>query len=337
MSNHGHIYLYSAHGHPAEATITGCVIKGTRRTPIPSPRVLTRIWGSISQFRVRVLSGVVLNVTIGDRSTLVHSDSRGQFVATLGGESAEPLPPGLHEVSVRAVGGERSVPECRGEVYIYGPRQPFGVISDYDDTLVFSHVTSRLRMIHDHLMHQPDQVVPVAGMERLYRALAHQGGNELPFPAFYVSASPSQLHHRIVSTLDFNGFPRGPLFLKALGLAGLLPRALARRLAGRPSGPHAGKLIYKLATCQAILDRYPWMQFYCFGDSGQADAEVYTQLANRERNQGRIPRIFIHDLTPHTPRSPAERLHYFRTPSEAARILHTDGVLSDEGLTQVQP
>ena len=92
------------------------------------------------------------------------------------------------------------------------PQAQFGVISDIDDTVVHSNVTSKLRMILTVALSNARTRKPFKGVAAFYRAL-HAGVN----PVFYVSKSPWNLYAPLVEYLEVQGLPLGPLLLRDFG------------------------------------------------------------------------------------------------------------------------
>ena len=90
----------------------------------------------------------------------------------------------------------------------------FGVISDIDDTVVTSNVTSKLRMILTVALTNARTRKPFKGVAAFYRAL-HAGVN----PVFYVSKSPWNLYAPIVEYLEVQGLPRGTVDAARLRLS----------------------------------------------------------------------------------------------------------------------
>src|SRR5919199_1538593 len=153
----------------------------------------------------------------------------------------------------------------------------FGVISDLDDTVVRSNVTSFLKMAQIVLLNNAHTRLPFEGVPSFYHALQRGEGQEFN-PIFYVSSSPWNLYDLLEDFLDVHGVPEGPLFLKDWSPTTVL-----------------GHEKHKLGVIRTLLATYPGLPFVLIGDSGEKDPEIYHK-AVRE-HPGRIGAIYIRDVT----------------------------------------
>jgi phosphatidate phosphatase APP1 len=145
----------------------------------------------------------------------------------------------------------------------------FGVVSDIDDTVVYSHVMRKVRMLLTVAFSNAHTRKPFEGVAAFYRAL-HAGRN----PFFYVSNSQWNLYVPLAEFLDIQGLPEGPLFLRNLGLR--MPRD------------------HKCVAISALLAAYPRLPFVLIGDSGENDPEVYRDILRRHPERIRV--IYIRSV-----------------------------------------
>ena len=172
------------------------------------------------------------------------------------------------------------------------PESAFGVISDLDDTVIRTDVTSTLRMIRNVFLHNAHTRMPFPGVAAFYRAL-QKGTGASPFnPVFYVSSSPWNLHDVLTEFLNVQKIPLGPLLLRDWGLtsSGVVP---------------AGNAEHKLEAIRRILGLFPALPFLLIGDSGQEDPEIYHRVVRE--NPDRIRAVYIRNVTPHPERLDAIR------------------------------
>lgn len=169
-----------------------------------------------------------------------------------------------------------------GSVLIPPPSARFGVISDIDDTVLWTNVTNKLNMLLMLARTNAHTRKPFKGVAAFYRAL-HEGasGNEAN-PFFYVSSSPWHLFEPLLDFLRMQNIPVGPLMLKELGL---------RKVFGQDR--HHG---HKLAQIENILRMYPELPFILIGDSGEQDPEIYAEVVRRYPNAIRV--IYIRNVNP---------------------------------------
>ena len=157
----------------------------------------------------------------------------------------------------------------------------FGVISDIDDTIVWTHVGNRRRMLWTLVRSNAATRKPFIGVAALYRALFEGLAGDEGNPIFYVSSGPWNLYPPLVDFLRINSVPRGPLFLKDWGRHTLTE--------WRDHGTH------KLASIREILSAFTHLPFLLIGDSGEQDPEIYCE-AVREF-PGRITAIYIRSVS----------------------------------------
>ncbi len=172
------------------------------------------------------------------------------------------------------------------------PESAFGVISDLDDTVIRTDVTSALRMMKNVFLHNAHTRMPFPGVAAFYRAL-QKGTGASPFnPVFYVSSSPWNLHDVLTEFLSVQKIPLGPLMLRDWGLtsSGVVP---------------AGNAEHKLEAIRRILGLFPALPFLLIGDSGQEDPEIYHQVVRE--NPDRIRAVYIRNVTPRPERLEAIR------------------------------
>ena len=152
----------------------------------------------------------------------------------------------------------------------------FGVISDLDDTVIQSDVTSLPRMLVTSLTGNARTRSPFPGVGALYRALTREGAERNPI--FYVSSSPWNFFDLLWQFLSYRQIPLGPMFLRNWGFDLL-----------------AGHGDYKHGVIERIFARFPEMKFVLVGDSGEHDPQIYAEVV--QRHPGRVLAVYIRDVS----------------------------------------
>lgn len=154
-----------------------------------------------------------------------------------------------------------------GQLLIPDKKAEYGVISDIDDTILHTGVTSflKLRLLKNSLLTNAYNRIPLKGAPEFYQKLHLGKCGENKNPIFYISNSPWNLYQYLKLFLDFNEFPKGPILLR--NFRGPFDRTL------KPEKPHKQKEIIN------ILKTYPNLNFILIGDSGEHDASIYTDIA----------------------------------------------------------
>ncbi|PHH66157.1 hypothetical protein CDD81_220 [Ophiocordyceps australis] len=164
--------------------------------------------------------------------------------------------------------------------------EPGGVslISDVDDTVKHSNISAGAREIFRNTFVRELDDLTVEGVREWYGLLQNLGVG-----FHYCSNSPWQLFPVLSTFFSTCGLPPGSLHLKQY--SGML-QGIFEPVAER-----------KRSTLDRLMRDFPERKFLLVGDSGEADLEVYTELALA--NPGRVLAIFIRDVT--TP----EKVGYF--------------------------
>jgi phosphatidate phosphatase APP1 len=162
------------------------------------------------------------------------------------------------------------------------PDSSFGVISDLDDTVIQSSVSSFLHAARTIATGNAHTRLPFQGVADVYRALERGGDGTRENPIFYVSSSPWNLYDVIVDFLAIQRIPEGPVLLRDWDI----------RLDALTSRGHQD---HKEPLIREILDTYPSLPFILVGDTSQHDPEIYRGIVGAYPH--RILAIYIRDVT----------------------------------------
>ena len=226
--------------------------------------------------------GVALTARFGGAQQQLLTDGDGYFQVDL--RPAEPLSADRlwHRLTVDAVeaaGANRTT----GAFFLPPPSARFAVISDIDDTVIFTGVASKLKMLWRLFLQGARERIAFPGVAAFYRAL-HRGSSGSEFnPMLYVSRSPWGLYEMLEEFFHLHDIPAGPvLFLREWGLS-------RRRPLPRRAKEH------KLTLIRRMLAIYADFPFILIGDSGQRDPEIYAQLVRE--HPGRVLAIYIRHVS----------------------------------------
>ena len=229
------------------------------------------------------LPNAVIRATVAGTTREITADDEGFFAEWV--ELPAPLvaPDGWVAVDFELVSPLRGAGKITSATtaLLAPPTARFITISDMDDTVLQSHVTSLVQAFRTVLLGNARTRLPFPGVAAFYRALhAGANGNERN-PIFYVSSSPWNLYDLLIDFLDHQGIPAGPLTLRdwdidraALG-SGRLHR-------------------FKDAAIREIMGVFPELPVILVGDSSQQDPEIYRDVV-REFPE-RVLAIYIRDV-----------------------------------------
>ncbi len=155
------------------------------------------------------------------------------------------------------------------------------IISDLDDTLIDSFVTSKLKQLRTLLFTSVEKRKAVVTTASLLQKLTQAGA--IPF---YLSNSEQNLYPMLYRFLNLNGFPSGPLFLRQyVHIRQFVWRKILRK-----------KNIHKRTMLEKILELFPDKKYILIGDNTQHDLSIYVELAKLHPHN--IQSIIIREVKP---------------------------------------
>lgn len=220
------------------------------------------------------LTDEVADAEVVARGVTARTDEEGYFTLPLRRDTA------LSDGGVTVSSGHATA-RCR--IAVPDPDARFMVVSDVDDTMMKTGAYSLIKNLWTSFTGHPTtrHVFPdaVEMMEVL-----HDGGRN---PVYYVSSSPWNFYPFLRAVFQFHGLPDAPMFLRDYGIS-------ETQLIAGSHGNHKGSAIDTLAAA------HPDLPMILIGDTGQHDAKVYADAA--ERMPGRVAHVILHE-----PRSGAAR------------------------------
>jgi phosphatidate phosphatase APP1 len=273
---------YRGFGNTERLWVKGRVLREPRLRPSAADDPLWRnVLATWRRFESDEVPHARVRLSAAGVTLEVDADDEGYFETWI--EPRAPLPAGGKvPVELELLSPWRAEPVTAAtEVLLPPPSARLAVISDVDDTVVPTGAGRLLRMARTMLVNNAHTRAPFPGVAAFYRALAAGRGAE-GNPFLYVSSGPWNLYDLLVEAFRLHGLPAGALVLRDWGLT-----------AGGATLPtrHHG---HKLGAIRKALDLWPSLPFLLVGDSGQADPEIYRQIAAEHR--GRVLAIYIRDV-----------------------------------------
>lgn len=262
-----------------QARVRGRVIDAMRLRPEQSDDgKRTNMRRALQLLREKELRSVAVSVGLASAEaeppTLsTVTDEEGRFTALL---PVGALQPGWHTL--------QTVPPANGAARIFMPeaRNRYVLLSDVDDTALFSQVNYKNRLLQHSLMENSLQRMSFAGTAAFYQRLSQLNAVPDLSTWFYLSASPRQLGEPIRRFLQRQQFPDGLLLLKTFAWDG--------------GDPWLDQQRYKSQVLEQLLLDFPSQQFVLLGDDGEHDPEIYHSL--EQRYPGRVAAVLIRHVNP---------------------------------------
>jgi phosphatidate phosphatase APP1 len=198
----------------------------------------------------------------------VVADEEGCFEVSLHLDQSSAADFGRQDVELELLEpkvNQTSAVNAVGQVLIISPEAEYGVISDIDDTIVYTGVTSRLKMAYTVLLKNAYTRLPLEGVAGFYHSLQESSQGNEKNPLFYVSSSPWNMYDLFREFFEIHDIPSGPMFLRDWGFERNTVFTVKNRN-------------YKMGVISKILDSFPYLQFILIGDSGEEDPEIYADV-----------------------------------------------------------
>jgi len=192
----------------------------------------------------------------------------------------------LELVAPRVDGAE--TPRARARIRVPGARARFVVVSDVDDTVLRSNISSFVQAARTALFSNARTRLPFPGVAAFYRALERGAAGDEANPIFYLSSSPWNLFDVIAEFLDVQRLPAGPILLRDWDMSlDVLGRGRLAR--------------FKQRHLAELLALYPSLPFILVGDTSQHDPEIYAEAVHAHPR--RVLAVYIRDVSRHPERS----------------------------------
>jgi phosphatidate phosphatase APP1 len=263
---------YISDGTTRRANIRARVL--LRRREAKTARVPSSLVAGLRSFLTVELPDEEVGIEVAGEQVSTTADPEGYVAATV---ELAGVAPGWHQVTftLPAEPGYAAT----GRLLIVDPAARLGIVSDIDDTILHTGLTSPLEAIRTTFFTAESARRQIAGTPELYRALAARRGELAQI--FYVSTGSWNLHAVIERFLARHRYPHGPVLMTDWGPG-------ARWLFREQSAEVKARVI------TALFDEHPQLTWVLVGDSGQDDAEAYAAVARARPAQVRA--IYLREV-----------------------------------------
>jgi len=203
---------------------------------------------------------------------------------------------------------------AKGEIYLPSKNADYGIITDVDDTILQTHVTSlfKLRMLYVTMFKNAYERLPMEGMVKLFKNFVKGENGKRENPIFYLSHSPWNIYDLLEEFFKIQKFPKGPILLRDYGF--------------KPSGDFSN---HKNKSIEHILKTYPKLPFILLGDSADEDADFYIEAAKKFPKQ--IKAIYIRQ-TRNTKNAKRIKKLIQKNTNVPAILIHSSNEILDHGI-----
>jgi phosphatidate phosphatase APP1 len=266
---------YRGYGSPQRIFVIGRAFwQRTERGEVSELRLIAR------RIRRRPVRGARIRARFYGAEVEVETDHDGYFRIEMAPGGPVPSGERWHRLEIAMLSPARVAAEA--EVYVPPPESRFVVVSDIDDTVMYTGVANKLGMLWRLFVEDSESRTVFPGVSHLYRALHAGAGGGEGNAMLYVSRAPWGIYELLEEFFRRHDIPVGPiLFLREWGIS--VKHPLPRRAVD-----------HKRVLIEAMMALYADMPFVLIGDSGQHDPEVYCRIA-REAG-GQVRAVYIRDV-----------------------------------------
>ncbi|WP_235298327.1 App1 family protein [Portibacter marinus] len=261
------IQPYYGYASPNSLWIKGRVLENEGIFEGETEGAIRNLIQNFKRFETDEVPGVKVNIEIKGREYEVVTDREGYFTLDVEWDYQHNYKSNWIQAIVTSHGIESAV----AEVFFAAKDAQYGIITDIDDTVLKTNVTSifKLKMLYATFFKDAHQRLPMEGIVELFSKFADD-----QHPIFYISHSPWNIFDTLSEFMDLQGLPKGPILLRDYGL-----------------NPVGNFHDHKLVSIKRVLDNHPNLKFIMLGDTAAEDADFYTELAHEY--EGQIAAIYI--------------------------------------------
>lgn len=229
----------------------------------------------------RSVAGATVRVRFGGAEQRAVTDRDGYFRIHLKVRELAPSDDCWHDMDLEL---EQPDPvTATAQVFIPPRHCRHVVISDIDDTVMFTGVAGKLKMMWRLFVQDAENRVAFPGVAELYRAMHAGPSGRESNPMLYVSRAPWGIYDVLDEFFRMHNIPVGPmLFLREWGVTWKSPLP-------RKAEDHKRELIGNM------LALYKDLPFVLIGDSGQRDPEIYARVVRE--HPGRVRAVYIRNVS----------------------------------------
>ena len=270
------IVVYHAYGNNHQVIIQGRMEKKKDFKKVTQDDGWFRnLWRRLRQVEGDEIESATINLSINHESFKNKGDDEGYFEFNI--KTKEVLPMGFQKI-VLNIDGNKNLHETNAP--IIDTTALVGIISDFDDTIIVSDVTHKIKLGVNTMFKNYKQRTIVPTMLERFKKILAQNPQGTPSTLFVLSGSPQQLFIPVEEFLDYYHFPKHTLILK--------------KAHGANKDPLTDQFAYKTQKIERLIKLYPNMKWVMFGDSGEKDYQVYKAI--KEKYPKKVKSYFIRDV-----------------------------------------
>jgi len=261
------IVVYHAYGNSHQIVIQGRMEeKKTFSEAKEDDNWFQNIWRRVRQVKGDEIKNQTIFASLNHEKFKTKGDDEGYFEFNI--TTQQNLNTGYKKITLYIEGNSNA---HETEVMVIGLEPLVGIISDFDDTMIVSDVTNKIKLGYNTVFKNYKQRTVVPTMLERFQKILAQNPKDVPSTLFILSGSPQQLFIAVEDFLAFHYFPKHTLILK--------------KAHGDNKDPLTDQFAYKTQKIERLIKLYPKMRWVMFGDSGEKDSQVYKFIKEKYPNK----------------------------------------------------
>jgi len=256
-----------------------------------SDGILKNTWFKLKQFFNDEEEGEPVYASISNGLYKTHTDDDGYFRFDL--KLKRPLNSGYQSVKLNL---KKNKLQTACQLLVVPNNLSTGIISDFDDTVIISDVTDKVKLLTNTFTKNYAQREVVEGVAAFYQKQLRQNAQAELAPLIFITGSPRQIQKDIQKFLNLHHFPSNIIITKKLN--------------GDNRDPLLDQFSYKTNKIEEIFRLFPQVKFLLAGDDGEKDPEVYQYLQQKFPN--RVSEVWIRQVSTDVNRKKYSGQKYFR-------------------------
>jgi len=276
LSAKDNILIYHAYGNAHQIVIQGRMEeKKTFSEAKEDDNWFQNIWRTVRQVKGDEIKNQTIFALVHGEKFETKGDDEGYFEFNI--TTKKSLKMGYEKIALYIEGNDNA---HEAEVMVIDDEPLVGIISDFDDTMIVSNVTNKIKLGYNTVLKNYKQRTVVPNMLERFQKILLKNPKDAPSTLFILSGSPQQLFFAVEDFLAFHHFPKHTLILK--------------KAHGENTDPLTDQFAYKTQKIERLIKLYPNMSWVMFGDSGEKDAEIYKFI--KEKYPNKVLRYYIRDV-----------------------------------------
>jgi len=269
------IEIYNHFGNSHKIIIEGRMLH-SKNLPVATKddNIFKNLWRKLNQLENNEIKNQQIFAYFQDKKYTTTGDDEGYFRFELNSDIE--LSQGYENIRLNIKDNKKNE---NIKVPIF-TQKSIAIISDFDDTVIVSDVTNKLKLSNNLLLKNYKQRDLISGMKERFQNILSRNSISHPTPLFFVTGSPQQLFNSIEKFLNHHNFMEHVLITK--------------QIHGQDKDSLLDQISYKLQHIEELIEFYPNFKWVLFGDSGEKDKEIYNSLS--KKYPSKIEAFYIRDV-----------------------------------------